>query len=60
MFGVKLSFVATRSGLLRWVDHIPHNKDSADLYVEPPLIYFLKAYFKFKHIFFWYIDTLEK
>lgn len=24
MFGVKLSFVATRSGLIRWTDHIAH------------------------------------
>ncbi|XP_037043821.1 voltage-dependent calcium channel subunit alpha-2/delta-4 isoform X2 [Bradysia coprophila] len=30
MFGVKLSFVATRSGLLRWVDHLPVNKDAND------------------------------
>ena len=31
MFGVKTSFVATRSGLLRWIDHIPHAEDSPDL-----------------------------
>lgn len=31
MFGVKISFVATRSGLLRWIDHIPHAEDSPDL-----------------------------
>ena len=31
MFGVKTSFVATRSGLLRWIDHIPHAADSPDL-----------------------------
>lgn len=30
MFGVKLSFVATRSGLIRWVDHIAHDPNSAD------------------------------
>lgn len=30
MFGVKLSFVATRSGLLRWVDHIAHDPSSPD------------------------------
>lgn len=31
MFGVKLSFVATRSGLLRWIDHIPHDPESPNL-----------------------------
>lgn len=30
MFGVKLSFVATRSGLIRWTDHIAHDPASAD------------------------------
>lgn len=30
MFGIKLSFVATRSGLLRWVDHIAHDPTSPD------------------------------
>lgn len=30
MFGVKLSFVATRSGLIRWTDHIAHDPNSAD------------------------------
>lgn len=34
MFGVKLSFVATRSGLLRWVDHLPVNKDANNTYDE--------------------------
>lgn len=32
LFAVKLSFVATRSGLLRWNDHIPHSPDSPELY----------------------------
>lgn len=31
MFGVKLTFVATRSGLLRWNDHIPHDESSGDM-----------------------------
>ncbi|XP_031622990.1 voltage-dependent calcium channel subunit alpha-2/delta-4 [Contarinia nasturtii] len=30
MFGIKLSFVATRSGLLRWKDHIEHDPSSPD------------------------------
>lgn len=30
MFGVVVSFVATRSGLLRWIDHIPHAPDSTE------------------------------
>lgn len=28
MFGVKTSFVATRSGLLRWIDHIQSSPDA--------------------------------
>lgn len=30
MFGVKISFVATRSGLFRWIDHIAHDPNSSD------------------------------
>lgn len=34
MFGLTLSFVATRSGLLRWTDHAPQPPDSAEPYVS--------------------------
>lgn len=38
MFGLTLSFVATRSGMLRWTDHLP-NPDPSQPYVPSLLLY---------------------